>query len=213
MKWQVKYALENLSRDQDVASAAHVGGDAIQIAVHGHPDVLAIISDAHIIDRELIREYFLEFPVMDFMCGYRKECIWEGGAIRFLKEKNIGWGSAGTLSSALGKDDIRTATHKEYRFAYRLIEQSRSISDLNREYDRIFSLKLWNGKPLRVGMVREYEPTADAIRTLWERFGPVDIVWSINPNGFPRADAIEAGRELGCDVLQWDELKSVLKGR
>ncbi|MNT78350.1 hypothetical protein D3C86_1745400 [compost metagenome] len=62
-------------------------------------------------------------------------------------------------------------------------------------------------------MVKEYEPTADTIRTLWDRFGQVDISWCINPNGFPRADAIEAGRELGCDVLQWEELKSVLKGR
>jgi len=213
MSWQVRYALENLKRDHDVVSAEHIGGDAIRIVVRGHPDVIAVISDAYKIDQELAQQHFKAWPTMDFLCGYRKECVWEGRAIRYLEEKNIGWGSAGTLGSALGKNDVRAAAHKDYFFAYRLIKQLRSISALQREFDRVFSLKLCNGRALRVGMIKEYEPTADTVRTLWENFGPVDIAWCINPNGYPRNDAIEAGRELGCEVLQWEELKTILKGR
>lgn len=56
-------------------------------------------------------------------------------------------------------------------------------------------------------MIADYEPTADAVRTLWERFGAVDIVWNINPNGTPQPEAGEAGRELGCEVMKWGELK------
>jgi hypothetical protein len=60
-------------------------------------------------------------------------------------------------------------------------------------------------------MIGEYEPTADAVRSLWNKFGPVDIVWNINPNGNPSPEAIEAGNELGCGVMKWDDLKEHLK--
>jgi hypothetical protein len=213
MSWQVDYALKNIRQDQDVVSAEHIGGDGIRVAIREHPDVVAVIYGGYKIDRELAQQYFRERPDMDFLCGYRKECVWEGGAIKYLEEQNIGWGSAGTLSSALGRSNVRAADHKEYRFAYRLIKQLRSITELDREFDRVFSLKLGNGRPLRIGMVKEYEPTADSIRTLWQHFGKVDIAWCINPNSFPRRDAIEAGRELGCEVLQWEDLKIILKGR
>jgi hypothetical protein len=59
-------------------------------------------------------------------------------------------------------------------------------------------------------MLADYEPTADAVRTLWEQFGPVDIAWNINPNGNPSAEAIDAGNELGCKVMKWDELKEYM---
>jgi hypothetical protein len=59
----------------------------------------------------------------------------------------------------------------------------------------------------------EYEPTADAIRTFWDRFGPIDIAWNINPNGNPTQNAIEAGADLGCEVMKWDELKIRLRNR
>ncbi|MGN5513913.1 hypothetical protein E1J23_05175 [Xanthomonas gardneri] len=60
-------------------------------------------------------------------------------------------------------------------------------------------------------MIREYEPTADAIRSHWERFGPFDIAWNINPNGDPTQMAIEAGRQLGCQVMKWEELSVILR--
>lgn len=60
-------------------------------------------------------------------------------------------------------------------------------------------------------MILEYEPTADAVRSLWEQFGAVDIAWNINPNGWPTPNAIAAGQELGCKVLKWEDLKPILK--
>lgn len=59
-------------------------------------------------------------------------------------------------------------------------------------------------------MVADYEPTADAVRTLWEQFGAVDIIWNINPNGRPSPEAVGAGKDLGCKVMKWRELKEHL---
>jgi hypothetical protein len=211
MNWQVKYALSNIQQAQRVTSAQHIHGDAIRITIRDQPDVVAIISDSYMITSELARQYHEEFPDMDFLCGYRKECVWEGAAIRYLEENTVGWGSVGTLSSAISNGNVNTAAHKDFFFSYRLIRQIRCVTNIFREFDRIFTITLASGRKLRIGMVVDYEPTADTIRTLWDRFGPVDIAWNINPNGNPTRNAIEAGQQLGCRVMKWDELKALLQ--
>jgi hypothetical protein len=213
MSWQVNYALSNIRQAQGVTSAQHIRGDAIGITIHEQPDVIAIISAAYTINAELAMQYHADFPDMDFLCGYRKECIWEGGAISYLEANEIGWGSSGTLSTAIHEGNVNTAPHKDYFFSYRLIRQMRSVANLDREFDRVFTMTLASGRTFRVGMIMEYEPTADANRTFWDRFGPIDIAWNINPNGHPTQNAIEAGRGLGCEVMKWDELKVLLQNR
>lgn len=213
MNWQVKYALKYIQDNHKDASVQHVRGDAIRIMMPDKPEVMAVISAAYTISTELAMQYHADFPDMDFLCGYRKECVWEGGAIRYLEDGPIGWGSAGTLGSAVYKGDARSAAHKDYFFSYRLIRQMRSITNLDREFERVFTMTLTNGRTVRVGMIMEYEPTADAIRTFWDRFGPIDIAWNINPNGNPTQNAIEAGAGLGCEVMKWEELKMLLRNR
>lgn len=213
MNWQVAYALENLSKTHRTASVRHLCDDAIRITMPDRADVVAVISAAQTINEQLVRKYHVNFPDINFICGYRKVCVWEGAAIKYLEINTIGWGSAGTLDSAIHKDNVNTASHKDYFFSYRLIKQIRSITNLDREFDRVFKMTLVSGRTLRVGMIMEYEPTADAIRTFWDRFGPIDIAWNINPNGHPTRNAIEAALDLGCEVMKWDELKVLLQSR
>ena len=211
MKWQVKYALENLRGGSGVISAEHADREAIRLTVCEQPDVLAVISDTYRMNTELAMQYHREWPDMDFLCGYRKDCVWEGGAIAYLEANAIGWGSSGTLGSAIQKGPVKTASHKDYAFAFRLILQLRCVTDVDREFDRILTVTLSSGRSLRIGMILEYEPAADAVRSLWKDFGAVDIAWNINPNGSPTPSAIEAGRELGCKVLKWEDLKTILQ--
>ena len=107
--------------------------------------------------------------------------------------------------------NANSASHKAYKFSDRLLRQYRRVVEVVREFDRVHRVSLKGGGTLRIGMIAEYEPTADAVRSLWERFGPVDIAWNINPNGNPTAEAVDAGLELGCEVLKWDALKEFLR--
>jgi len=211
MKWQIKYALQKIKEETNVISAENIGGDAVHIIIRDQPDIFSVVSDAYKIDEAQAKEYHTKHPNLDFLCGYRKECIWEGGAISYLERNGIGWGSAGTLYSAISSGEVNVASHKDYSFSVRIINQLRVVKSVIREFDRILSVTLVNGRHLRIGMVREYEPTADAIRTLWEICGPIDIAWNINPNGTPTLNAIDAGLELGCKVMKWEELKAFLQ--
>jgi hypothetical protein len=211
MKWQVKYALENINNGNERCTAEYIQNDVIKITTREKPDVFAAISDENRISKDIAIHYFQENPNIDFLCGYRKECVWEGEAISYLQEKNVGWGNFGTLNSAAYDGDANFAEHKVYAFASRLIRQYGIVDKVDREFDRVFQVTLKNGHKIRIGLIPDYEPTSDNIRNLWKVFGPVDIAWNINPNGRPCATALRTGEELECKVLKTEGMKSYLQ--
>lgn len=209
MNWQVKYALVNFAKEGR-SRAEHLGGELIRIVSEDRPDVVAAITAATTVDQATAVGYRNSFEGLDFLCGYRAECVWDGKAIQYLEESQVGWGSFSTLSSAVLDGNANTAQHKVYKFSDRLLRQYGPVVTVVREFDRIHRVALRSGEVLRIGMIAEYEPTADEVRTLWDRFGPVDIIWNINPNGTPQPEANEAGRELGCEVMLWNALRDRL---
>lgn len=209
MNWQVKYALANFAK-KGSSVAEHLGGDVIRIVTEDRPDVVAAISPVTTVDQATAAGYRDRVEGLDFLCGYRAECVWEGEAIRYLEDNHVGWGSFGTLQSAVLDGNANTAQHKVYKFSDRLLRQYGPVAAVDREFDRIYRVTLRSGEVLRIGMIADYEPTADAVRSLWDRFGPVDIIWNTNPNGTPQPEANDAGKELGCEVLLWDALRQRL---
>jgi hypothetical protein len=153
MTWQIRFALEYLQRNAGLNSAEHIRDDAIKIKLHDGSEIIAIISATYKMTTELAAQYHVDFPNMSFICGYRKECIWEGGGIRYVQENKIGWGNAGSLSDAVESGDFINTEHKLYFFSYRLIRQMRSIINLDREYDRVFTMSLKNGSSYCSGTV------------------------------------------------------------
>ncbi len=210
MKWQVRYALKNLNEEIGRIKAECIGDEIIRLSTANQPEVVAVISEAMTITKDLAQGYIVENQEIDFICGYRTQCVWEGDAIRLLQSKGIGWGNFGTLSAAVLGGNANIAEHKVFAFANRLIHQYGIVENVIREYDRIYQVRLKSGRDIRIGMVVDYEPTADSVRSLWERFGPMDIMWNINPNGRPTESATSVGRELGCVVITTESLKSYL---
>lgn len=210
VNWQIKYALANFAKSGS-STAEYVTGDLIKVVTRNRPDVLAALSPADTIDLGAAITYREQFPELDFLCGFRGNCIWKGDAIQYLEDKRVGWGNFGTLCSAALDGDATTASHKVYRFSDRLLRQYGRVEQVVREFDRVYRVSLKGGGVFRVGMIAEYEPTADAVRSLWAEFGAVDIAWNINPNGNPTAEAVDAGRELGCKVIKWNELKDYMR--
>lgn len=209
VSWQVKYALANFAKEGP-SVAEHLGGDVIRIVTENRPDVVAAISAVTTVDQATAAGYRDRVEGLDFLCGYRAECAWEGEAIRYLEDNQVGWGSFGTLRSAVLDGDANAAQHKVYKFSDRLLRQYGPVAAVDREFDRIHRVTLRSGEVLRIGMIADYEPTADEVRSLWDRFGPVDIIWNTNPNGTPQPEANDAGRELGCEVMLWDSLRERL---
>ncbi|MBZ7924361.1 hypothetical protein LAC81_26910 [Ensifer adhaerens] len=211
MSWQVNYALDFLPKAYAGITAEPLGGDIIKLTVMHQPDVVAAISGAREIDATIAELYLQQSPQIDFLCGYRKECVWHGASIQFLEERGIGWGTPGTLATASQAGKARGAPHKDFRFSHRLLLQTKSVvKGIQRHYDRLYDITVKSGRTLRVGLLLEYEPIADSVRSFWDRFGAVDVFWNINPNGSPTLEAISAAKDLGCEVLKWDDFKEYM---
>lgn len=193
-----KIALASLVKEGRY-TAKHVSGDVIRIMTQDRPDVLAAITAIETVSQATAAQYREQVEGLDFLCGYWAQCVWEGEAIQYLEQNRVGWGNFGTLGSAALDGDANSVAHKVYKFSTRLLRQYGRVVKEDREFDRIHRVTLRNGATFLIGMIAEYEPTAEEIRTLWERFGPVDIVWNINPNGTPLP---EAGRELECEAMK-----------
>ena len=157
MSWQVKYAIENINGPGGLRAEV-VQGEVIKIHGDKQQDVIAMISAAYSIDLNAAMQCRKEEPTLDFLCGYRKECVWDGAAISYLSENSIGWGNIGTLSSAASNGSANVAEHKDYSFSHRLIRQYPLVAGVERQFDRIFLITLKSGRSFRVAMVKEYEP-------------------------------------------------------
>lgn len=210
MSWQVNYAIQNINKHNSRYKAEHVRDDVIRILVPDQPDTVALISAEDQINLYWVESYVQSYPEINFICGYKKKCVWEGDAITSLEHKLVGWGNPSTMLSAAIDGNAAHAEHKTYVFSARLIRQYRAITHVKREFDRVFKVTLKSGKELRIGLIDDYEPTSDNIREFHDRFGHIDIAWNINPNGSPCKTALEAGEELGCLVLKNEGLKQFL---
>ncbi len=82
MNWQVKYALANFSKPGERSKAEHVAGDFIKVSTPDRPDVFAAIAANETINIDAAIGYREQFENLDFLCGYRTSCDWEGDAIR-----------------------------------------------------------------------------------------------------------------------------------
>ena len=85
------------------------------------------------------------------------------------------------------------------------------MESVHREFDRVFYVTLKKGRQVRIGMIPDYELTADNIWSFWAEFGPVDIAWNINSNGEPSTTAKGTWEELGCKVLKNKGMKAYLQ--
>lgn len=214
MMWQVNYFLRNLEENNLGIIAEHLEDVFVSVKHKSiPPEVVAILAEYEI-DIDTVEKYYQKNSELAFICGYRKQCIWHNEALEYLEQHSIGWGNSGTLITALTRDEVRIASHKDYVFATRLLHQTKSlIRHVERHYHCVFTITNKAGKKYKLAMALEYEPTADAVRTLWDKFGPFDVCWNINPNGSPTSKAIKAGEQLGCDVVKWEELKDILASK
>jgi len=101
VSWQVKYALANFAKDGP-SVAEHLGGDVIRIVTDNRPDVVAAISAVRTVDQATAAGYRDRVEGLDFLCRYRAACVWEGEAIRYLEDNQVGWGIALARSTSSG---------------------------------------------------------------------------------------------------------------
>jgi len=204
MSWATDYAIEQIV-ENDEADVVKIDGSSIRLSMKNKPDVDAYICGLHEIDGTKVNRVLSTHPDIDFICGFRNSCIWHGDAIESANKNKIGWGNLGTLLSAVHDGNANAAEHKVFKWASDALKDMGGV-DVEREYDRVFNVKRSSGTTLRLVMSKEYEPSADIMRSLWKRFGPFDVVYNIDPNVQPTGGGYETAQKLGIEILGHSEM-------
>lgn len=202
----LKFVEGIVGKHNDVTEVELIEPNSLIISTKDHPPANVLVIFEKRISAAKIGKLLEEHPERDFLCNIPTDCVWEGDALNLIAEIGIGWGGIRDLMAAIADGDTNGAQPKEYRFAERILSQHKNINHLERLYDRAFLAERSSGSELRIVILSEYELTADHVRTAWDTYGPLDIIYKTNPNGKPTKSAYDAAKALGIEVLDTKEI-------
>ena len=208
MNWATKYALENMAEDSRV-DAVYLSDGSVQITIEDQPPVLTVFHPGMEVTEEIAERYFRAYPKLDFLCGYKRACFWHGDAIVFLSEHNIGWGTMGTLTSAMQTGEANTASSKIYKFASDALQTMGGLK-VERLADRIFQIT-GRKESLRVFLLFEYQPAVEHVRSIIENHPDTQLICLIDPNVRPTQSAINHAEVSGVQMFELGEAMSFIR--
>ena len=196
--WISKVLLE----DSDVAKAIEVAPNLVEVERTRRSDfLLGVVSAPHVTD-SIVEPFVGSNRRPSFLVNIPSEAIWTGGAIKALQNNSMAFGGVSELRRAINMDEPRDYVLKEYAYVERRLRQHRSVTSIERLYDRAWRVHRGSRSAINVATSNEYDLTADEVRTTHDRFGPFDILFHTNSMGRITDEAGAAAQELGIELVE-----------
>lgn len=201
-----EWVARNLATKDGVTNVQVIGPNTLHIERSKHPAFSAAIVSAQVVDVDTIESILEEDSSIEIVANVPKEAIWSGEAITLAKAHHAAFGSLYDLYRCLSSDIVRAYVRPEFDFVERGLLQHDMVAKLERRFDRVYRVHRHGLPPVQFVMLKEYELTADHVRTARSRYGKFDIILINDPNGKPTSDAVEAASALGMRILMWRQL-------
>jgi hypothetical protein len=191
----------------EVHEAAVIGPNTLRISRKKRGPFVAGIISVPIVTAESLQPLLDADSEIEIVVNVPKESLWTGTAIAAAAARGVAFGGISDLMSAVSRnvENVREYTRREYEFVERGLNQHDRVSELEREFDRVYLVHRYRLPPLRFVMLNEYELTADHVRTARSRYGAFDAVLINNPNGNPTSGALEVAEDMGIEIFKWRE--------
>jgi hypothetical protein len=150
---------------------------------------------------------------VEIIANVPKESYWTGAAIMLAQVHSIATGGYGDLLRVIDDEDVRAFQQKETEFIERGLRQHTRIASFDRIHDRLYRIKRAGLPDLTVAMLKEYELTADRLRTARDWYGQFSVAVITDPNGGATSSAVEAARTMGVEILKWGPFLGRLNNR
>ena len=206
-----KWLANSLERHTQVASVTEVDRHFLYVERKEYGPVLSLVTSAQKVTAKLIQDGIHEQPDCTFVCNIPKHAVWEGPALSIAFQHGLGWGGVGDFMAALNAENVYRSEPKKYRFGARFLRQYGSILHTERLSDSVVKITMRDGSEYRVAMLYEYEMTADAVRTHFDKYGPFDFILRTNPNGGPTGEAREAAEQMDVSIVTYTELSEFVR--
>lgn len=200
--------LNEPSWDNEINSFSSLGDSLIEIQTKERKTlIVGVIESLKITSGDVSKVYNMAAPKRPNVVIGKGKAIWDGSAINYARQRNMGWGGMGQLHSAFHTDDYAEIQKREYSFVESNLSNHHRVRLLERLYDRIFKIHRTGGlSPITIVLIDSYELTGEEVRNAIINYGKFDAVLKTNPNGSPTGNAYTAAAEIGADIFVWAEL-------
>lgn len=206
--------LNDYDQQAEIESTVPVGDSLIEIiSKKGKTIVVGVVEGEIITSIEVKGICKSESKKPNFLVAKSKS-VWEGSAIDYACQSNMGWGGVGDITSAFRTDHYGEIQKKEYVFVETNLSKHSKVSRLERLYDRVFKVhRIGDLSPLIVTLINSYELSGEEVRHARNKYGKFDIILKTNANGDPTGRAYLAAEEIGAEIFKWGELLGRLNKR
>lgn len=201
----VNWVATKISKMPEVERAEAISPNTIQIIRKKYPPFIAGIVSVSAVTPEILQSLLSANSNVEIVANVPKESLWTGSAIAAAAAQKVAFGGISDLMSAISRENVREYIRREYEFVERGLNQHNRVSELRREFDRVYLVLRHGLSPVRFVMLNEYELTGDHVRTARSRYGAFDVVLLNNPNGKPTSVALEVAENMGIEIFKWAE--------
>lgn len=199
------WVAQTIAEKSGVEDANVIGPHCLKITRQKFAPFVAGIISVDVVTREIVQPLLEEEPTVEILVNVPKESFWTGPAIAAAAARKVAFGGIGDLMSSISNEDVRQYTRSEYAFVERGLRQHTRVSQFDREADRLYLVYRTGLDPLRFVMLKEYELTADHVRTARDRYGAFDAILLNDPNGKPTNEALQVAKDIGTEIFKWGQ--------
>jgi hypothetical protein len=195
-----------LAEQPDVAKATQLAPNLVEVLRTGRPGFLLGVTSVRLVTYESVEPFVTGNSRPSFVVNIPSEAVWTGMAIEALQAHFMAFGGMGDLHRAVCTDDPSDYVFGEYAYVERRLRQHRSVTNIDRLYDRVWRVHRGLKNTVNVAISNKYDLTADEVRTVRDRYAPFDILFHTNSMGRITNEAHGAAEELGIELVASGEL-------
>jgi hypothetical protein len=202
-EWTGKWARERLERHEEVAGVELLAPQVLRIVRKTYQPFLAGAIASQCVVASTFAQLLNTSSEIEFVANISRESYWTGQAIELASRHSVAFEGMGDLLSAISLPDVSLYVNKEFAFVERGLSQHPKVSGFERAHDRKYVVKRKQLADVSVVLLKEYELTADHVRTARSRYGVFTAILLTNPNGGATSSAEQAAKLIGARIYKW----------
>jgi hypothetical protein len=202
-EWTGSWVAKKIRSHPPVAKVLLVGPQRLELTRTDLPALVVGTTSVACLDADTLRVLLVDAPVPSFIVNVPKESYTTGDALVLARTRSVALGGLGDLTRAVRMRDVADYVSPEVAFVERGLEQHKRVESFQRVDDRRYIIDRRGIPSLTVVFLKEYELTADHVRTAFSRYQSFDAVVITNPNGNATSSAQSAASSMGVSIYKW----------
>lgn len=204
--WVINKLKDSEERDR-IESVNPLGDSSIEVTSKKGKTIIVGVLDIENISNIDIRLFCDKEPKKPQILIAKSSAVWQGNAIDYARQQNMGWGGMGLITNAFNTENYSSIQKREFDFVEKGLARHSRVTRLDRLFDRVFRIhRTGNLGPFTITLIDAYEMTGEEVQNAIDKYGKFDAILNTNPNGNPTDRAYTEAGGIGAEIFIWRNL-------